>query len=241
MKTFSVKTAISEAFSHMIEQLGSSLIVLVAIVCMSFFGFAIATCTAVCGYILTTVTSTFITVVLWICITVGGILFTFFVYFLSAYIPFAYTTIFVRSFDKKPVSYQNLLLIYTPENSQHYWKVFAAALAYYVLVAIGLAMLFIPGLIVMVRFRFYPQFIIAENKGIFESLSASWRMSSGNFFKIFALVILYRIVHTITAGFAGFPILLFGYPFSYAADVYVYRALRNSVTQAGPPPQIPHQ
>jgi len=226
MKKLSIKSAINEAFSQMVGQLASSFFVLVAIVCMSILGLIVAAFGGLGIYILyTATTGIFLKIILWTLVTLSGILTVFFIYLLSAYIPYAYTTIFIHSFDKKPLSEGKLII--RPQNSSQYWKVFVATILYSLLVFVGFACLIIPGIIFAVRFRFYPQYIIAENKRILESLNASWSMSSGNFFNIFVLVVLYRVAQTLTAGLAGIPLFLFGYPFSYATDVYIYRTLRK--------------
>ncbi len=100
----------------------------------------------------------------------------------------------------------------------------AANLLYGFIVAIGIILLFVPGIIWAVQFCFYPLFIIDKNLGPIEALKASSKLTRGykwQLFNFFLLLFLMNIAGFILTGIG----LLVTVPVSLFAYIYLYREL----------------
>ena len=75
-----------------------------------------------------------------------------------------------------------------------YITLLIASILFGVITILGFAALFIPGIFLLVRLYFFEYNIIIDNKGIVESLKNSWKMTKGNWWRIFGLVIVFGII-----------------------------------------------
>ena len=62
------------------------------------------------------------------------------------------------------------------------------------IISLGLVVLIIPGIFLAIRLLFYDQAILLNNQDVVESLKMSWNVTKGNWWRIFALVILIALV-----------------------------------------------
>ena len=99
------------------------------------------------------------------------------------------------------------------------------------MVAFGTLLLIIPGIIALVGFIF-AQYLIAEEKtGIFESFKESWKMTRGNRWKIFWLMIV-LVFFNIFGALALVIGLFITIPMSYLMYAHLYRTLNTDQSLA---------
>ncbi|MFZ2187032.1 MAG: DUF975 family protein [Candidatus Moraniibacteriota bacterium] len=110
--------------------------------------------------------------------------------------------------------------------SQHrlIWRYLGAALLYGLMVALGLALLIIPGIYWALKYQFFSYLIVDKNLGVLDALKKSATMTEGVKWKLlgFALVLCGLNILGALALVLG---LLVTIPVSIIAYVYVYRAL----------------
>lgn len=99
-------------------------------------------------------------------------------------------------------------------------QAFIAGIMLMIIVAVGLVLLIVPGIYWLIRFRFFPYFIIDKNAGIIESLKQSWHATNGQEWHIFSLMIVSTTFYgiTLSAGMMGvlvMPIMAMAYTFAY--------------------------
>ena len=82
---------------------------------------------------------------------------------------------------------------------------FIASVIYFIIVAVGLAFLIVPGIWLGIRLMYYMAFIIEEDAGIIESLKKSWEITKGQGWKLFLLGLT-----TIAIALLGFIVLFVG-------------------------------
>lgn len=111
------------------------------------------------------------------------------------------------------------------------WKItlkgFCAWALYCIMVWAGFMFFVIPGFIVLLRFAFFPFFMIDKNAGIVDSLKMSWEASRNHFWDIFACWLAVKIVSYVC--FLSWIGVVLTWPVSTLAYAYVYRqlAIRN--------------
>lgn len=109
-------------------------------------------------------------------------------------------------------------------NFRPFLSYFVASFLYGIAIVIGLLLLVIPGIIIAIRFQFYPYFILEENVSSFTALKKSFYLSQNLTFELFLLGAV-----VIALNLAG--ILLFGvgiiltYPVTTMAIAVVYKSL----------------
>ena len=117
------------------------------------------------------------------------------------------------------------------ESFTHFLYFVVVAMLYSALVGFGSLLLLIPGIIALIGFIF-AQYLIAEQKtGIFESFKESWKMTSGNRWKILWLMIV-LIFFNLLGALALLLGLLVTVPMSYIIYARLYRVLGDGSTQA---------
>ncbi len=75
-----------------------------------------------------------------------------------------------------------------------YVPLLVAGFLYAVMVAVGSFILILPGAYLFIRFMYFPWFGMAEGKGVFASLRASWALSNGSFWRNAGLVLLLTLL-----------------------------------------------
>ncbi len=140
--------------------------------------------------------------------------------FMSCAIMAGYTKIILNLHDKKPVAL-DLLFRYAYLAP----KLFISGMLYLLIVAFGLTLFVIPGLIWSARFGLFSIFIVDQNAGIIDSLRNSYRVTTGYAAELIGLWGLTMII----SGLARFSILGFIIlvPTSSFAFVHMYRALTS--------------
>jgi hypothetical protein len=107
------------------------------------------------------------------------------------------------------------------------WKIigkgFCAWALYCVIVWLGFMLFVIPGFIVLLRFAFFPFFMIDKNAGVVDSLKMSWEATRNHFWDIFACWFAVKIVSYVC--FLSWIGVLLTWPVSTLAYAYVYRQL----------------
>ncbi|MEK7560378.1 MAG: hypothetical protein AAB539_00265 [Patescibacteria group bacterium] len=104
------------------------------------------------------------------------------------------------------------------------WKYIAATILYWVIIACGLFLLIVPGIIWAIKFGYYPYVILDKGLGPFAALNGSARITNGAKLELFffgALLIAINIAG-LMALVAG---LLVTIPLTMIASAFVYRRL----------------
>lgn len=96
-------------------------------------------------------------------------------------------------------------------------RFFLAALLSMIIIALGFVVFIIPGIILTLRLRFFPYYILDKNLGAIASLKASFHATKGYEWEILGL----NIVAAVLAGFV--PVI--GIPVTCFLLAYAYRAL----------------
>lgn len=118
-----------------------------------------------------------------------------------------------------------------------------------ILVAIGLILLIVPGLILFLMFAVVVPTIVIEKQGVFESLGRSRKLMGRRWLKAFALFILLFIIFVIVGAVAGAISIFFGplsslvsslisalvTPIYAVAVVYLYYSMLAKEGEARPP------
>lgn len=123
--------------------------------------------------------------------------------------------------DNQPASFKDLFA---------YWKFLGkyllGVLLCVLIVAAGLILLIIPGIILAIRFQYFSYFIVDKNLGPIEALKHSWRITKGNTFNLFLFGLLTGLIN-IAGAFCLVVGLLATVPMAMVAQAYVYRKLQS--------------
>jgi len=106
-------------------------------------------------------------------------------------------------------------------------KILGAWFLYLLIVSIGLLLFVVPGLYISFRIMFFPYFIVDKNSTSIESLKQSWRITQGQMWPLFAVLMVIGLVSAVAGPF----ILFLGIPFAIMVMVYVYRKLLKSTPE----------
>jgi len=98
-----------------------------------------------------------------------------------------------------------------------------AWILYGLMVWIGFMLFIIPGFIALLRFAFFPFFIIDKNAGAIESLKMSYHATSDHMWDIFAFFVVVKIV--VYLCFLSWIGVVLTWPLSTLAYAYVYRQI----------------
>jgi uncharacterized membrane protein len=91
------------------------------------------------------------------------------------------------------------------------------------MVTVGWIFFILPGFIALLRFAFFPYFIIDKNVGPIAALKMSWEATKDHVWEMFAFWVAIRVLVSI-AFFTWFGIIL-SWPLSTLAYAYFYRKL----------------
>lgn len=104
---------------------------------------------------------------------------------------------------------------------------FAATLVYLFIVAAGMVLLVIPGLVWSIKYSLFPYFIVDKKLGPIEAIKASGKATIDAKFQLFLFGLLLALINF--AGMLAFGIGIFvTIPLSLLAYAYVYRQLSSS-------------
>ena len=123
--------------------------------------------------------------------------------------------------DKKKPSFSDLF-----SESSLVLRFIGATFLYFIIVAAGLILLIVPGVIWAVQFGYYKYAIVDKNAGVLESLQTSSKATKGNRRNIFKLNLLFLLINLL--GVVALLIGLFvSIPTTIVASAYVYRKLAH--------------
>lgn len=92
-----------------------------------------------------------------------------------------------------------------------FFLVFISSILYGLMVGVGMILLVIPGLIIAVRFYYYPYAAMVDNQGIISALSTSWNLTRGNWWRSVGLFVIFGVVGVVFMALASiFPPLSTG-------------------------------
>jgi len=100
---------------------------------------------------------------------------------------------------------------------------FIAWVLYCIMVWLGFIFFIIPGFIALLRFAFFPFFIIDKNANAIDSLKKSYEATRGHMWDIFAFWIVVKII--IYIGYLTYVGIILTWPLSTLAYTYFYRQL----------------
>jgi len=100
---------------------------------------------------------------------------------------------------------------------------FVAWVLYCAMAWIGFMFFIVPGFIVLLRFAFFPFFIIDKKLGAIDALKRSYKVTSNHMWDIFAFWMVVKII--VYVGFLTYIGTILTWPVSTLAYAYVYRQL----------------
>ncbi|MFH1479122.1 MAG: hypothetical protein ABIG92_05045 [Candidatus Omnitrophota bacterium] len=158
-------------------------------------------------------------------ITAGLVFFALFILIVrlitQAFIELGITRVTLKLSDGKKAFFSDIL-----SRVSSVFNFLLATLAYTLAIAIGIALLIIPGIIVAVRCQFFGFFIVEENAGPIESLKKSWGLTKGSTWNIILFNLLCALIDI-----AGILCLLIGafaaIPTTRIARAFVFRRLES--------------
>jgi uncharacterized membrane protein len=106
-----------------------------------------------------------------------------------------------------------------------------------IIVAVGLLLLIVPGLIFAAKLSFFPYFVVDDGAGPIHALQRSWSLTNGVTFKVLVFGLVLLLINFVGLLALGLGLLV-TYPVSYLAHAHVYRELREQAelgVQAGLP------
>jgi len=161
----------------------------------------------------------------------GGSLFvTIIAWLLQTFLTLGFIKMLLAMVDKKKVQLEQLF--HGANSFNHFLYFTVAMLLYSAIVGIGFVALIIPGIIFSVLFIFVQYLVAEEREGIFESFKRSIKMTKGNRWKIFWLMIV-----TILFNILGLLALIIGLvitiPITYLVYTHLYRTLLKADSGQG--------
>ena len=106
-------------------------------------------------------------------------------------------------------------------------KAMIAWILYCLMVWIGWILFVLPGFIALLRFIFFPYFIIDRNAGPIAALKMSFEITKNHLWEIFALWIAIKVI--VSLGFVSWIGIILTWPLSTLAYAYFYRHLVHDI------------
>ncbi|MDD5432791.1 MAG: DUF975 family protein [Candidatus Omnitrophica bacterium] len=133
-----------------------------------------------------------------------------------------YVTISLKFCDKEEKKFSDIFSSYPL-----FFNFLFASIVNGIVVFIGLLLLIVPGIILLIRLRYFGYFIVDKSCGPIEALKKSFELTKGSTWNLFVLVL--AQIGVVILGFIALFIGLFAaIPTTMVADAFVYRALLNS-------------
>lgn len=105
-----------------------------------------------------------------------------------------------------------------------FFKMLFGSIFYTLIVIFGFILLFIPGIIFVIKFYLFEYFIVDKGLGPIEALKKSWRITKGSCWNLFLFLLLISAINLL--GALAFMVgLLLTIPTTTVATVFVYRKL----------------
>ncbi len=86
--------------------------------------------------------------------------------------------------------------------------ILAAGIVFGIMFAVGVVLLIVPGIIVLVSFSWFDAVLMIERTGPMQSLGRSWRLVSGERWRIFLVGLVFFIIWVIMFGILGLIVFL---------------------------------
>lgn len=133
----------------------------------------------------------------------------------------AHTAAILQSIDKQKVNIGKAF----DTAARQLWKIIVATILNALIVAVGLLLLIVPGIIFAIRLSLTNYYILDRGYGPIEALNASWKAVSGNMGKILQIVSMYILLVLLCITIIGIPFALY-FMFMYSAAMGIaYRYL----------------
>ncbi len=126
------------------------------------------------------------------------------------------STIYLKTLRKQPVSFGVDLFACFPK----WWTLFAVTFVKWLCIAVGLAVLVVPGIYLITRWSFVFPLVFDKGFGFKEAFSKSHEMTQGRFWEVFAMWILNAFINAILASFQLGSILVGSYPCLVQLEYY---------------------
>ncbi|MBT9151779.1 MAG: hypothetical protein DDT40_01975 [candidate division WS2 bacterium] len=128
-------------------------------------------------------------------------------------------------------------------SAKKFIPILATSILYGLIVSLGTVLLILPGIFLSIKLMLFMYFILFENKGILNSLSASWQLLKGNWWRVFALSFIWGTIMFVPATFivylgrttetiVYFVLYLLWQAWLYSSFVAAYQHLRSNVSEA---------
>ena len=119
----------------------------------------------------------------------------------------------------------------TPElgkafSTEHLGQFIVGSILYGIIVAVGLILCIIPGIIAAILLAFYGFYILDQGMSGTEALSASYNLVKDNFGRVFLVLLVAFIINAIGAALCGIGLLVTA-PICWIIVGYAYRKLNN--------------
>lgn len=125
--------------------------------------------------------------------------------------------------DKKKVKFKTFF-----KTQKFYPQFLLAAILYHLLVAVGLVLLIVPGIIWALQYKFYGYFI-AEGAGPIEAFKKSYRITKGHLWELFWFNVI--LIGVLILGIMAFVVGIFvAIPVIMNATAHAYRQLGGKIT-----------
>ncbi len=113
--------------------------------------------------------------------------------------------------------------------SDRWFHFFVGTILFIFIVAVGLILFIIPGVIWFLRLQLFSYFVIDKNMNAFEALSASWKCTKGSLLNLFLVHIVLHIVNVIGALLVSVGLLV---TIPYTASVIggIYQKLQSKAS-----------
>lgn len=107
--------------------------------------------------------------------------------------------------------------------TERYAPLLGASILYTIIVTVGLAALLIPGVLLYIRLILYPPAVVIDNGGAWSSLTNSWGLTRGNWWKLFFI--------SLVQSLAIIPALLLGGIGVFFINPWIYSCVTISYMQ----------
>jgi len=122
---------------------------------------------------------------------------------------------------------------------------FVLYILYFLIIMFGSILLIIPGIFLSIKLFYSQYFILFENKGVIESFRSGWQIIKGNWWRTFALLLIWGIISSVTTFVPYLPrtpetiiyfvLYLLMTPWSASSSVQAYTQLKgNTESQTMP-------
>ena len=136
--------------------------------------------------------------------------------------PIGYSTkwVFLKAVRREKIEVKDMFAVF----ERNYWNAVIAGLVTTIIIVIGFFMLIVPGIIFACRLAFVPYLVIDQKMEAMEALKASWAMTKGHGWTIFAMALLAFLIVI-----AGLIVLIFGVLISAMWITAAFAILYHSV------------